>query len=588
MQEELTMTQKKEYTKRFLARVILEAVSPISLGSGDVDITTDAPVVKDVNGMPYIPGTSIAGVLRHAMGNGNDDSLFGFQKVEKGKEIGMGSKLIFTEGKLVHLNGNVLDGIQEINKREEFFQKYLNLPIRQHVRINSAGTAQDGGKFDEQVAYKGSRFCFEIEYVAEENEDDEVFKTILNKLQSNELRIGSGSRSGFGEMKVVSCKYKSVNFNEFDQRTAYLEKSSSLTETKFWDDVGEFGFGKNVKTLLEYKLSLQPEDFFLFSSGFGNENADISPVTEDYLDWEKNEFVENAILMPASSIKGAISHRVAFHYNRLHEYYIGSKEAKTGKDNFAVKNLFGSEGDKNGSETINKKRGCVMISDVIKLTNKECGSNTKLINHVSIDRFTGGAIEGALFSEEVIYGKDNDFELTLFVEADSLKPKCVKEALEATLNDICTGMLPLGGGVNRGNGIFKGKLTKPNQNENNKSKYEGYLWYSDKPNPEVLNGNEFEIELYSEQNPFLIEGQLFDGKKSISIKYVDGQYFVKEFTIDPNDFNNKDYKIKEFISNEMDSKKLKFLQFWREEPDPLCDGMNVLTPAELVFLGFIN
>lgn len=38
--------------------------------------------------------------------------------------------------------------------------------------------------------------------------------------------------------------------------------------------------------------------------------------------------------------------------------------------------------------------------------------------------------------------------------------KEVQQAFESALKDICTGMLPLGGGVNRGNGVFKGSVTK--------------------------------------------------------------------------------------------------------------------------------
>ena len=36
----------------------------------------------------------------------------------------------------------------------------------------------------------------------------------------------------------------------------------------------------------------------------------------------------------------------------------------------------------------------------------------------------------------------------------------VKKAFEDSLKDVCMGLLPLGGGVNRGNGCFSGILTK--------------------------------------------------------------------------------------------------------------------------------
>lgn len=52
--------------------------------------------------------------------------------------------------------------------------------------------------------------------------------------------------------------------------------------------------------------------------------------------------------------------------------------------------------------------------------------------------------------------------MTLLVRKEALdkKDKKVEQALEAALQDICKGMLPLGGGVNRGNGIFTGTLKR--------------------------------------------------------------------------------------------------------------------------------
>ena len=50
-----------------IARITLEATSPLAVGSGEKDIITDAPVTRDVNDLPYIPGTSLMGIIRHSM-----------------------------------------------------------------------------------------------------------------------------------------------------------------------------------------------------------------------------------------------------------------------------------------------------------------------------------------------------------------------------------------------------------------------------------------------------------------------------------------------------------------------------------------
>jgi len=76
---------------------------------------------------------------------------------------------------------------------------------------------------------------------------------------------------------------------------------------------------------------------------------------------------------------------------------------------------------------------------------------------VAIDRFTGGAMEGALFSEEVVRSKEK-FQLTCLVSNGTQQEYL--DAFESTLKDVCTGMLPLGGGTMRGHGCFTGTITK--------------------------------------------------------------------------------------------------------------------------------
>ncbi len=119
-------------------------------------------------------------------------------------------------------------------------------------------------------------------------------------------------------------------------------------------------------------------------------------------------------------------------------------------------------------------RGNVIFSDVILDTTSE----DKLLNHLKVDRFTGGALEGALFSEKVTEGSDDSFSLNMTLDKGGLRKAYRKldtaslpsdksedeflndviKAFESALADICSGKLPLGGGVNRGHGLFFGKI----------------------------------------------------------------------------------------------------------------------------------
>lgn len=446
------MEDNKHY--RHLARVIIETSTPLNIGSGNKTIKTDSTVLKDVNGFPFIPGTTIAGLIRHAL-SGKPEVIMG------GKDEG--SLLIVTEGKMLDSNGNVLDGIILQSDIDDQTKAFKQSPIRQHARICHRGTTEDGGKFDEEIALKGMRFCFEIELISDSG-DDVQLKEVLDIIRSTSFRIGSGSRSGFGGIKMVSCKCKTIDLQNEKDREWYLEKTSSLA--KDWDGTCYDVTPVNDDRWTRYSLELQPSDFILFGSGLGNENADMTFVKESFIEWSEGKANvkgrENNILIPATSVKGAILHRVAFHYNKLKGIYADKLspqeiEEHVGDNNLAVKTLFGTE----GRNVQKKQRGRVLMSDVIQEMTK---SSPKVLNHVAIDRFTGGAIDGALFDEETLYAKDErTITLNFLVDNEAIKDKEIKEAFELALQDICSGMLPLGGGVNRGNGCFTGKLFKNNE-----------------------------------------------------------------------------------------------------------------------------
>ena len=154
----------QEYSHRLMARFVIEAITPLAVGNGEKSIVTDALVATDINGLPYIPASSLAGVLRHSLKDISDndqsvDTFFGYQK---GKD-GLGSRLIFTDAILLGRDGKPVDGLQAIDFNDEFYRHFQQMPVRQHVRINDLGSADKQGKYDNQVVFKGTRFVFEVE-----------------------------------------------------------------------------------------------------------------------------------------------------------------------------------------------------------------------------------------------------------------------------------------------------------------------------------------------------------------------------------------------------------------------------------------
>ncbi len=483
-----------EFSHRYIAQIIVEAVTPLAIGSDLLEYDQDSPVDKDFNGLPYIPGTAIAGYLRKKSGL---DAIFGEDPESKAIQP-KGSNIITSDAFLMDKAGKVLQEPTEIT--DEFLKHYFNLPIRQHTAINEYGAAKDSSKFDTEIVYKGSRFKFEIELQLSEKKDDD-WEEILNTFFRNDFYLGSGEFNNFGELKVFEIKQRYFNLN--NDLDAYLNHDVDL------NSIGN-GFEKYTN-----KISKQPytektlelsgkNSFFHFGAGFGDFEADNINYTEDVVDWKNNnpDFIKHYVI-PGTSIKGALAHRVAFHYNKEKDNTVESilenikqdiktdldkkynlnnfvladdietlkkqkqtleTELKTlenekintsnlfekylGENNKAVKALFGAAKQSEKTEkdqTANGQSGQIIIKDIYLKAEDytEC-----IFMHNKIDRYTGGTIESALFNEKVL--AIDEIELC-YKYKEKTNLTYFKEAVE----DLKKGMLPLGGLVNKGHGIFE-------------------------------------------------------------------------------------------------------------------------------------
>ncbi len=525
-------------THIYIAHLVVEAATPLAVGSGESSMNIDRIVATDATGLPYIPGTSLAGVIRHELDpadkNESIKALFGYQRDQK--EIrniietqgireedvltGQGSRILFSSANLLAEDGiRVTEGLQTYNMATGYYSWFRKLPRRDHVKINHRGVAEDKAKFDEQLVYKGARFAFRIELMGTAA-DKATFEHILNILHQPIFRIGSGTRNGFGKLTIISCQQKCFDLTAPIDLDAYLQLGSSLnSDVSGWSS---FTFTETVPVdWKRYRLSLRPQDFFLFGAGFGDREADQISKTERVIEWIDQQAVMDEqqvyILIPATSIKGALSHRVAYHYNlqsksqtgmfapsgpmnlpqldmeqvkqtfsqpvnagaltastteqewetyrqqidqlnledflstskTWEEYQEGLRQATdtsepVGEQNPAVKALFGyAKNDEEGA------RGQVIISDMF--LNKGANSS-KTFNHVAIDRFTGGSIDGALFGQQV--STSEAFVLDIYVHQSALTDTRIREAFEKSLQDLKNGDLALGGSSPKGHGTF--------------------------------------------------------------------------------------------------------------------------------------
>lgn len=136
-----------------------------------------------------------------------------------------------------------------------------------------------------------------------------------------------------------------------------------------------------------------------------------------------------------------------------------------------------------------------------------------------------------------------------------------------------------------------------------KSRFDGYLWLSDQTVPSlVLHNEEFSMtiqdgvvsvlnnQIHLEPGQFIVEAMLYDVEQQVSysVRYVDGEYLIAEFKVNPLDFNRDNVQIVSYMGSHKSLGHLQFLKYWKEELDQLCEGMAVLQPQAFVFVGFVN
>lgn len=147
-----------------------------------------------------------------------------------------------------------------------------------------------------------------------------------------------------------------------------------------------------------------------------------------------------------------------FHIERL-IIIILEKKYFIGNDN-AIKSIKEIFGEAKQSDDDLGFMGRVIFSDCFINDSKM----TKVFDHVSIDRFTNGGIDGALFQEKTI-SDNKEYEIEILLEKN-IEDKFIKDfelaikAFELAIKDITTGMLSLGGATTKGHGIFHGVYYK--------------------------------------------------------------------------------------------------------------------------------
>jgi CRISPR/Cas system CSM-associated protein Csm3 (group 7 of RAMP superfamily) len=486
-----------DYPVFYLARLVLETRTPLSIATGRGSGVFDSLLVRDANDLPAIPGSSFAGVLRHQYQSTHDETatraLFGYaRRSNRESEDRDQPSQVHVSWGCIHdscdhpVTGLVLD--PSVLSNDPLLGDALQpTPVlRQHVRLTGRGAAAEAGQFDRTSLRAGHRFTIELSLWSDKV-DDPRWDELIGLLARPEFRLGGATRRGLGALRVVRMhqgrfclsqrvpceRAHSHAYGDFAAYTRLRQTSLSDTAELIACTVSE------REPALYADIYLTPCHGYRFGSGNealsdADPEAKLLSVRERRVVWEANQDAghdkgelasASEILIPASSVKGALSHRLAFHYNALNQRFADTENPtdrstwdKSDKaENPAVRALFGhARDDKAGKENKDTGRAGQILLDDLYL--RPGPSEVLVFMHNSIDRFTGGARQYLLYGEELVGQKDLLHLRLTVLAGDPIDPG-VRHALGNTLDDLVSGRLALGAGGGRGgHGFFTGDI----------------------------------------------------------------------------------------------------------------------------------
>ena len=434
------MNSLAKITKKYVIHTKMETLAPIRIASGMDDGITDIIILKNKQGKAFIPGTSLAGVLRSAMKNIYGEEvvahIFGHIKNNGGEQSMLNiSDIILDGSELIYRDGVAIDTYRGVGKKGAKYDF----------------EALDKGAFGElciEMTVRNKQKPFDITYLHNDfavsgDFYSEVIATIVDLLTGG-ISVGSLTTKGFG---LIGSK-KPTELYCFDFTDGAADKwLAYITESKL---PKAFYIGSADKVAAGNMNVFTIEADFAVSSSLIIRDYDEAQEINDAngkkdLKLAAVQMKSGAdLIIPGSSIKGALRSRAQKIIMSLSGGAV--KEAQD-----FVATLMGFADDSKAC----KSRLCVRESYI---------SSKTLVSHRHsrnrIDRFTCSTIDGALFTEEPVWQRDKSLsplKLSLSVNQCSDVEAGLMLLL---LKDLWLGMLPLGGGKGIGRGTLIGRQCK--------------------------------------------------------------------------------------------------------------------------------
>lgn len=433
----------RQICTRIVVEGELELLTPTHFGSGDADDLTDMPLLVDLqdNKTPLLLGTSLAGALRSYLtarqsgyrGSGGWDSvarqLFGgISQTANGRE----TETLSEQSALI---------IDDALARAGTF----GIERRHGVKLDpKTRTAEDKKLFDALLWQAGAIFPLRFELTIRADDNGDLLKKGLTAalvgLSDGEITLGKRKRRGYGKVQVKEWRAKSYDLTDPRQLCDWLENGQKpliISPTDLYQALQIDRWSTDERRQFNLTATFRLDGSLFIRSGSGKD--DIGPDSL-HLHSPRPQSQEPLPVLSGTALAGALRARASKIVNTL------------GGSRNIIDELFGPEmANDNGRERAKPQASRLHVAETII----EHPIRDLVQNRVSIDRFTSGARDTALFNEQPVWGK---LETRITIDLHLINPEDADIGLLLLLlKDLWTGDLPLGGESSVGRGRLKGK-----------------------------------------------------------------------------------------------------------------------------------
>jgi len=422
----------------YVYRILATLEFPEGIMPGEGSESNELTVARNGQGQPILRGTALAGALRSRFPEDASKTWFG--EPSNGQEPGHGSRV------------RVVDSILDVGKSSIS-------PRTHHMRNRHTGVVVDGGLFSMEHLPPGTTgsLLLYVDMRDMPKSDCDEFIERLRTILGTELTLGGNRNRGVGR---THCQNGQLTLDRYD-----LSQSSDYAawmDARYADRQGQPAMSGQTLEVLTNSNSLT----VMFTLG--------TPRGEDFLIADGNDMVPQETTsvtgneywrIPGSSLRGLLrswmtrlavregetirdSHEQwdeQFDHDDAEEYkphlvgwaFITDSKVKKNISkhpealNDPILDLFGSM----------YKRGRIHIADALSSRPMDRNQDRQERAHVAIDRFSGGANEGALFSNYVLIAHDLTFSVAITLEAPEEKEV---QWLVKTLRALHLGILSVG------------------------------------------------------------------------------------------------------------------------------------------------